>query len=66
MSKKKKKLTKADLDPKNFTSQEENEAAVEEYYSQQPIYNVFNFFIGGPNKAKIKNTQTGKPNVPPY
>jgi len=60
MSKKKKKLTKADLDPKNFTSQEENEAAHEQYKTQ---YNYFQFFFGDNNK-EIK--QQGKPNVPPY
>lgn len=40
--------------------------AAEEYYSSQPIYNIFNFFIGGPNKADIKNDQKGKPGPPPY
>ena len=39
--------------------------AAAEIYSSQPIYNIFNFFIGGPNKATIDNDQKGKPN-PPY
>jgi hypothetical protein len=38
----------------------------EETYLSQPIYNIFNFFIGGPNKAKIRNKAFGKPNYPPY
>lgn len=33
----------------------------EEEYSGNLIYNFFNFFIGGPNTADIKNRQTGKP-----
>lgn len=65
MNKKKKKtrkLTKADLAPENFSSQEENEAALEEYNTQ---YNYFQFFIGIPNKVK-QNKQQGKPGPPPY
>lgn len=63
-NKKTKKLTKADLAPENFKTKAEHEAAVEEYYSQ-PIYNYFQFFIGGPNNID-KNKQQGKPQVPPY
>ena len=62
MSKKKKKLTKADLAPENFKSQEENEAAVEQYRNQ---YNYVQMFFGIPNKVK-KNKQQGKPGTPPY
>ncbi len=62
MSKKKKKLTKADLEPENFASQEENEAAIEEYKTQN---NYIQFFFGIPNKIQ-KNKQQGKPGVPPY
>ena len=39
--------------------------AAAEIYSSQPIYNIFNFFIGGPNKATIDNDQKGKPGGPP-
>jgi hypothetical protein len=63
-SKKTTKLTKADLAPENFKTQAENEQAIEDYYNQRPIYNYFQFFIGGPNKIE-KNSQEGKPN-PPY
>lgn len=64
-NKKTKKLTKADLAPENFKTKEENEAALEEYTTSQPIYNYFQFFIGGPNNVE-KNKQQGKPQVPPY
>ena len=64
MNKKNKKLTKADLAPENFKTQQEQEEAIDEYYNQRPIYNYFQFFIGGPNRIK-KNSQEGKPN-PPY
>ena len=58
--KERKKLTKADLEPSNFNSQEENEAALEKYRNQN-IY--FQFFFGD---GKIfKNNQEGKP-TPPY
>lgn len=70
MNKKKqktKKLTKADLDPENFNTKEEHAAAVEEYNTSQPIYNFFQFFIGGPNNSdNTKNKQVGKPGQPPY
>lgn len=64
-NKKTKKLTKADLAPENFKTKEENEAALEEYTTSQPIYNYFQFFIGGPNNVE-KNKQQGKPQQPPY
>jgi len=65
-NKKTKKLTKADLAPENFKTKEEHEAAIEEYNTSQPIYNFFQFFIGGPNNAgNTKNKQEGKPGQPP-
>jgi hypothetical protein len=57
MKKKKKKLTKADLAPENFKSQEENEAAVEQYRTQT---NYIQMFFGIPNKTK-KIRQSGVP-----
>lgn len=63
-SKKKKGKTKEDLAPENFNTREEHEAAVEEYTKSQPIYNYFQFFIGG--NTVDKNKQQGKPTVPPY
>jgi hypothetical protein len=58
---------KAELKPEDFKTQADHEAAVEESYSQMPIYNVFNFFIGGPNKVvDMKNHVEGKPTQPPY
>lgn len=70
MNKKKqktKKLTRADLAPENFETKEEHAAAIEEYNTSQPIYNFFQFFIGGPNRAdNTKNKQVGKPGQPPY
>ena len=59
-SKKEKRLTKADLAPENFKTREEHESAVEEYTKSQPIYNYFQFFIGGPLNVD-KNKQQGKP-----
>ena len=48
-------------------SQEESEQILKEHYSQQPIYNVFNFFIGGPNKVGTVDSHVeGKPSQPPY
>ena len=38
----------------------------EEEYNTPFSYNIFSFFIGGPNRVKQKNKQKGKPNVPPY
>lgn len=67
MKKKKLKTTKKtekDLAPENFKTQAEAEEAAEEYVTNQPIYNYFQFFIGGPNNV-AKNKQEGKPN-PPY
>lgn len=67
MNKKKQKTrgkTEADLAPENFKTQVESEQAAEEYITNQPIYNYFQFFIGGPNNVK-KNKQEGKP-LPPY
>lgn len=52
-----------DLTPEKFSSQEENEAALEEYKTQNN-YNYFQFFFGVPNNIK-KNEQEGKPH-PPY
>ena len=44
-------------------SQEESEQILKEHYNQQPIYNYFQFFIGG---TKLKdNKQQGKPGGPP-
>lgn len=63
--KKTKRQTKADLEPENFKTKEEHQAAVDEYITSQPIYNYFQFFIGGPNNID-KNKQQGKPTVPPY
>lgn len=66
MKKKKQKTkrkTEADLAPEKFKTQVEAEEAAEEYVTSQPIYNYFQFFIGG-NKVD-KNKQEGKPN-PPY
>lgn len=51
---------------KSSSTLEEAQEAASEIYSSQPIYNIFNFFIGGPNKAKINNDQKGKPGTPPY
>lgn len=68
MSKKKqktKKKTEEDLAPENFKTQTEAEEAAEEYITSQPIYNYFQFFIGGPNNID-KNKQQGKPKEPPY
>lgn len=66
-NKKTKKRTKADLAPENFKTEAEHTAAVEEYNTSQPIYNFFQFFIGGPNNAdNTKNKQQGKPALPPY
>lgn len=66
MRKKKQKTKRkmeADLAPEKFKTQAEAEQAAEEYITNQPIYNYFQFFIGG-NKVD-KNKQEGKPN-PPY
>lgn len=61
------KRTKADLAPEKFKTQAEHAAAIEEYNTSQPIYNFFQFFIGGPNNAdNTKNKQQGKPAQPPY
>lgn len=63
MKKKKQKMkrkTEADLAPEKFKTQAEAEAAAEEYVTAQPIYNYFQFFIGGPNNIK-KINQEGKP-----
>lgn len=77
----KKKETKTTASPLNEPTPEETQELQEIYeerkikfgndkqkvnQSSQPIYNVFNFFIGGPNNADIVNDQYGKPNVPPY
>lgn len=61
MKKKKKKLTKEDLKPENFKSQEENEEAVEEYLNSKPFYTVLNIFIGDAKVKKIKSDVDGKP-----
>lgn len=54
------------LAPENFKSQEENEAALEEYNNSRPIYSILNIFIGGRNTVeKIKSDVEGKPH-PPY
>lgn len=50
--------------PEDFKTQAEAEEANEEYLTSQPIYNYFQFFIGGPNNVQ-KNKQEGKPH-PPY
>ena len=60
----KKKITKDDLAPENFSSKDEHGAALEEYYQQQPIYVVLNFIQGNPKK--IKNKLQGKPGPPDY
>ena len=67
MKKTNKKQTKAASEPKpeDFATQAEAEAATEEYITSQPIYNYFQFFIGGPNNV-AKNKQQGKPGTPPY
>lgn len=62
-NKKKPKKTK-DFDPSKFASQAEAEEGLEEYTKSQPIYNYFQFFIGGPLKVQ-KNKQEGKPGGPP-
>lgn len=64
MSDKKKKVTKEDI--LNAPTREEAEQLLEEYNTQNLIYNFFNFFIGGSNEADIKNRQTGKPGQPYY
>lgn len=64
--KKRKKITKdkmvEDLEPEEIDNEEE-----EHYPFYQPIYNYFQFFIGGPNNID-KNKQQGKPGggPPPY
>lgn len=46
---------------------EDAQEAASEIYSQQPIYNIFNFFIGGPNKVgTVDSKVSGKPSQPPY
>lgn len=69
-------LTKAEVASKKAKIEKENVnqmrdingEAEEEEYNTNLIYNFFNFFIGGPNKANIKNKQKGKPGgtPPPY
>jgi hypothetical protein len=61
----KKKKTKEKTKVSKAKSLEEAQELMEEEYNSNLIYNFFNFFIGGPNKAGIKNKQTGKP-TPPY
>jgi len=52
---------------KNAKTLEEAQETASEIYSQQPIYNIFNFFIGGPNKVgSIDSKVAGKPSQPPY
>ena len=52
---------------KNSSTLEEAQEAASEIYSQQPIYNIFNFFIGGPNKVgSLDSKVSGKPSQPPY
>lgn len=64
MKKKEKELLKKIETAK---SQKEAEEILSEHYSQMPIYNVFNFFIGGPNKVnEMKSHVEGKPTQPPY
>lgn len=43
----------------------EEQPEEETYTTSQPIYNYFQFFIGGPNNV-AKNKQQGKPTIPPY
>ena len=66
MSKNAKKTPKTieEIVKESLTLEAAQEAAAEAYTSQ-PIYNIFNFFIGGPNKADIANKQSGKPGGPP-
>jgi hypothetical protein len=51
--------------PEDFKTKEEAVKAIEDWYESQPIYNYFQFFIGGRNNAKT-NKQQGKPGPPPY
>ena len=64
MKKKKKKLTKADLAPENFKSQEENEEAIEQYLKNKPFYTILNFFFGDNAVKKPKSVVKGV--IPKY
>ena len=55
-----KKKQKSEPKPEDFATKAAHEEAVEEYLKAQPIYNYFQFFIGGPNNVR-KNNQEGKP-----
>lgn len=53
---------KTEPKPEQFKTQEEAHEAADEYIKHQPIYNVFNFFFGGPNNVKrIDSNIEGKP-----
>lgn len=74
MKKKKKELK--DLTPEELqalmksmgmSQESEEEEYIENHGNQNsPIYNFFQFFIGGPNRADTSNKQQGKPQQPPY
>lgn len=64
-TKKKAEKTKEALGPEEETT-ESGEPKKEGYFTNSPIYNFFQFFIGGPNHADTTNKQQGKPAQPPY